>query len=194
MPGTQSLSNRSLARNNAAYSNFGTRISTFPLASAAKWDLNPPPGRYTLSRLLAPKLSRNHAVISRIIRQKVTGARHSLLQVGCRFRKVRFVHIDGVTRRGSEGRQCLRTARLRASWRRAPRSPFPKPYAIAAGNGCRCRSPRGGASLLLRIRPPLPSSGFLEGEILDPCFDARPPVDIGAVITKALKAAGLMKG
>ena len=32
----------------------------------------------------------------------------------CRFRKIRFVHIDGVTRRGSDGRQCLRTARLRA--------------------------------------------------------------------------------
>jgi hypothetical protein len=42
----------------------------------------------------------------------------------------------------------------------------------------------------------------MEGEVLDPTVDARPertrippsPVDIGAVITKALRAAGLMKG
>jgi hypothetical protein len=42
----------------------------------------------------------------------------------------------------------------------------------------------------------------LEGEVLGPTVNARPertrippfPVDIGAVITKALKAAGLMKG
>jgi poly(hydroxyalkanoate) depolymerase family esterase len=45
-------------------------------------------------------------------------------------------------------------------------------------------------------------SQVLEGEVLDPTVNARPertgippsPVDIGAVITKALKAAGLMKG
>jgi ABC transporter substrate binding protein len=33
----------------------------------------------------------------------------------CPFRKVRFAHIDGLTRQGSDGRRCLRTARLRAS-------------------------------------------------------------------------------
>src|SRR6516162_2659612 len=32
----------------------------------------------------------------------------------CRFRKVRFVHIDGVARRGSGEQQCLRTARSHA--------------------------------------------------------------------------------
>jgi poly(hydroxyalkanoate) depolymerase family esterase len=47
----------------------------------------------------------------------------------------------------------------------------------------------------------IPQPNVLEGEVLDPESDARPephipphPVDIGAVITKALKAAGLMKG
>ena len=47
----------------------------------------------------------------------------------------------------------------------------------------------------------LPLPNVLEGEVLDLESDARPeqhipppPVDIGAVITKALKAAGLMKG
>jgi poly(3-hydroxybutyrate) depolymerase len=47
----------------------------------------------------------------------------------------------------------------------------------------------------------LPQPHVLEGEVLDPESEARPeqhipppPVDIGAVITKALKAAGLMKG
>jgi hypothetical protein len=43
----------------------------------------------------------------------------------------------------------------------------------------------------------------LDGEVLDPKYDAGPehthippsaPIDISAVITKALKAAGLMKG
>ena len=53
------------------------------------------------------------------------------------------------------------------------------------------------------IRPAaaLPQSHVLEGEVLDSELDARPgrtqipppPIDIGAVITKALKAAGLMK-
>ncbi len=48
----------------------------------------------------------------------------------------------------------------------------------------------------------LPQPHVLEGEVLDPEVDARPertqipppPIDIGAVITKALRAAGLMKG
>ena len=31
---------------------------------------------------------------------------------GCRFRKLRFVRIDGAIRRGSDAQQCLRTARL----------------------------------------------------------------------------------
>jgi hypothetical protein len=53
------------------------------------------------------------------------------------------------------------------------------------------------------IRPAaaLPQPHVLEGEVLDSELDARPgrtqipppPIDIGAVITKALKAAGLMK-
>ena len=30
----------------------------------------------------------------------------------CRFRKLKFVHIDGAIRRGSDAQQCLRTARL----------------------------------------------------------------------------------
>jgi hypothetical protein len=42
------------------------------------------------------------------------GPRRELEELSCRFRKIRFVYIDGVTRRGSDGRQCLRTARLRA--------------------------------------------------------------------------------
>ena len=48
----------------------------------------------------------------------------------------------------------------------------------------------------------LPQPHVLEGEVLDPELDARPehthipppPIDIGAVITQALRAAGLMKG
>jgi poly(hydroxyalkanoate) depolymerase family esterase len=48
----------------------------------------------------------------------------------------------------------------------------------------------------------LPQPHVLEGEVLDSELDARPehthipppPIDIGAVITKALRAAGLMKG
>jgi len=49
----------------------------------------------------------------------------------------------------------------------------------------------------------LPLPRVLEGEVLDPNFDSRPerphtpspsPLDIGAVITKALRAAGLLKG
>jgi hypothetical protein len=60
----------------------------------------------------------------------------------------------------------------------------------------------------VRVAQPLVLQGnvlageVLEGEVLDPCFDARPertrippsPLDIGAVITEALRAAGLMKG
>jgi hypothetical protein len=50
---------------------------------------------------------------------------------------------------------------------------------------------------------PAPAPGeVLDGEVLDPEPDAKPghghvpplPIDIGAVITKALTAAGLMKG
>ncbi len=48
----------------------------------------------------------------------------------------------------------------------------------------------------------MPQPHLLEGEVLEPELNARaertqippPPVDIGAVITNALKAAGLMKG
>ena len=72
----------------------------------------------------------------------------------------------------------------------------PRRIATSSGITVAANQPHAGRPAAARPQPHV-----LEGEVLHPCFDARaerahvrpPAVDIGGVITKALKAAGLMK-
>jgi poly(hydroxyalkanoate) depolymerase family esterase len=82
--------------------------------------------------------------------------------------------------------------------RAGPRHVAPTPSEVALA----AKQPHVRTPAPALAQPQVLDAEVLEGEVLDPCLDVElertrippSPVDIGAVITKALRAAGLMKG